>query len=64
MGGTGEVLREDCKSSDDDGAEDVWRGGMGLSRWKDITSDLRGMRVGLEGVSGDFSFLEKENASK
>lgn len=58
------MLREDCKSGDDDGAEDVWRGRMGLSRWKDTTSDLRGMRVGLEWVSGDFSFLEKENDSK
>lgn len=49
----------------EDGAEGLgWRGGMGLRRWEEIINSLRGMTVGLEGVSGDFIFLGKRNDSK
>lgn len=59
------MLPEDCRGYGEDGAERLgWRGGMGLRRWEEVTNGLRGMHVGLEEVSGDFSFLEEGNDSK
>lgn len=34
---------------------------MGLRRWEEIMNGLGGMSVGVEGVSGDFRFLEERN---
>jgi len=37
---------------------------MGLRRWEEIIKCLRGVSMGLEGVTGDLRILEKRNDGK